>query len=315
MLSAMFFCAAPALASVQPGAHTPARPASQGALTLGMRGPAVRALQHALTAAGVPTAATGYFDTVTYEHVVAFQRRYRLGATGVVSRGMLIKLHELAVARAILRSPSPETAMTGAISPSGAAGLGGKSGSPSATAAATGTTASSTTSLSPTSTTQAPATPTNNTGGIAFGPGPNSAPMQPAVLQADGLAIPPAGAPQTVRQVIAGGDMIAFDPYIFGGGHQSFNSPGYDCSGSVSFALHVGGLLASPLDSTQFETWGKPGPGRWITLWANGGHVFMEVAGLFFDTAAQTSVNGNDRWSLVRASPATGFVVRHPSGW
>ena len=92
-----------------------------------------------------------------------------------------------------------------------------------------------------------------------------------------------------IREAIAGADLIAFDPYIYGGGHASFISAGYDCSGSISFALHAAGLLSSPLDSTEFETWGKPGPGRWITIWANGGHAYMEIAGLWFDTVAQSS--------------------------
>ena len=107
-----------------------------------------------------------------------------------------------------------------------------------------------------------------------------------------------------------------YNPYgVYGGGHASFNSAGYDCSGSVSFALHGAHLLATPLDSTQFESYGDPGRGRWITLYANAGHVFMDVAGLWFDTAAQSAQNGNDRWSATRVSPGNGWVIRHPAGW
>jgi hypothetical protein len=263
-----------------------------------MRGPQVRVLQRDLSAAGYPTATSGVFDSMTLRHVVAFQRRYRLPANGIVGRSTLSKLNEVAVAEEILRAPAPAT------SSAGATGTVATSPQPTSTTASVSTTPSTTGGV-----------PGSDTGGIAFTPGPNSAPMQPAILQNDGLAMPPIGAPQTIRQVIAGGDMIAFDPYIYGGGHQSFYSAGYDCSGSVSFALHAAHLLSSPLDSTQFETWGQPGPGRWITLWANGGHVYMEVAGLFFDTAAQRGSNGNDRWSPVRISPSRGFIVRHPTGW
>ena len=109
---------------------------------------------------------------------------------------------------------------------------------------------------------------------------------------------------------------IAFTPYVFGGGHGSFTSSGYDCSGSVSFALHGAGLLATPLDSSQFESYGQPGPGKWITIYTDPGHVFMDVAGIWFDTAAQSASNGNDRWSMTRISPKGGDgVVRHPAGW
>jgi peptidoglycan hydrolase-like protein with peptidoglycan-binding domain len=299
---AMLVGSSPALAvNQQPG--NPVLQSSAGAsLRLGAMGTQVSLLQRDLTAAGYRTAVTGVYDMSTFGHVVAFQRRYKMTPNGVVGRATFSKLREVAVAEAILHSSS---AITGAIS---AAGTIATVPNQTSTPASTTTTPTTTT---PTTTTPAP----SNTGGIAFAPGSNPAPMQPGILETDGLAIPPTGAPQTIREVIAGGDMIAFDPYIYGGGHRSFNSAGYDCSGSVSFALHAAHLLSSPLDSTQFESWGRPGPGRWITLWANGGHVYMQVAGLFFDTAAQTSANGNDRWSLVRASPPRGFIERHPVGW
>jgi peptidoglycan hydrolase-like protein with peptidoglycan-binding domain len=307
--------ASPALAATQPGgtglsgtSSVKSAPTTAG-LRLGARGTQVSLLQQDLTAAGYPTAVTGVYSTGTLRHVVAFQRRYSMAPNGVVGRSMFSKMHEVAVAEAILRMPSAATASSGAIS---ATGMTGTAPGPGSTTATTTTTPTTTT---PTTTTPTTTTPVSNSGGIALGPGPNSAPPQPGLLESDGLAMPPGGAPQTIRQVIAGGDMIAFDPYIYGGGHKSFNSAGYDCSGSVSFALHEAHLLSSPLDSSQFESWGRPGPGRWITLWANGGHVYMEVAGLFFDTAAQTSANGNDRWSLVRISPQRGFVERHPVGW
>ena len=118
-----------------------------------------------------------------------------------------------------------------------------------------------------------------------------------------------------IQDVIDAANQIAFKPYIFGGGHASFNSAGYDCSGSVSYALHGAKLLSTPLDSTQFEPTGSRVTGRWITIYANAGHAFMDVAGMWFDTAAQSAQNGNDRWSPSRISPGSGWVVRHPAGW
>jgi peptidoglycan hydrolase CwlO-like protein len=127
-----------------------------------------------------------------------------------------------------------------------------------------------------------------------------------------GMAQAPAGAPAAVKQVIAAGNAIAGLPYLWGGGHGSFNAQGYDCSGSVSYALAAAGLLASPLDSTGFESWGEAGPGKWITVYANAGHAFMVVAGWRFDTSALSG--GGTRWTRAMRSTA-GFVARHPSGF
>lgn len=120
-----------------------------------------------------------------------------------------------------------------------------------------------------------------------------------------------AGAEGVVGRVIAAGDEIATRPYVWGGGHGSFISEGYDCSGSVSYALHGGGLLASPEDSTELESYGEPGPGRYITIYANAEHAWMVVDGKRFDTVALAET-GN-RWSDSMASTA-GFVARHPAG-
>ncbi len=133
-----------------------------------------------------------------------------------------------------------------------------------------------------------------------------------ATLTPDGLAVAPAGAPQVVQDVIAAADKIAFKPYIYGGGHGSFNASGYDCSGSVSYALHGGHLLSTPEDSGQLMSYGSAGPGQWITIWANGGHTYMYVAGLRFDTSAQSSTGGS-RWTRSGRSNA-GYVERHPAG-
>jgi peptidoglycan hydrolase-like protein with peptidoglycan-binding domain len=116
------------------------------------------------------------------------------------------------------------------------------------------------------------------------------------------------GAARTVRRVIAAGNRIADLPYKYGGGHASFADTGYDCSGSVSYALHGAGLLDTPLDSTQLESWGAPGKGRSITIYANPGHAYMVVAGRRFDTSG-----GGNRWHSDMRSSA-GYVVRHPPG-
>ncbi len=127
-----------------------------------------------------------------------------------------------------------------------------------------------------------------------------------------GTVPPPAGAPPVIQQVIAAANAIATLPYIWGGGHGSFQAPGYDCSGSISYALAAAGLLSSPLDSTGFESYGAPGPGRWITIYANAGHAWMEVAGWRFDTVAQAFTG--TRWAQ-GGGEFSGMVVRHPVGY
>jgi peptidoglycan hydrolase CwlO-like protein len=136
--------------------------------------------------------------------------------------------------------------------------------------------------------------------------------------QAGGLAInsgatveAPAGAPSSVVAMIAAGNAIATLPYIWGGGHASFQALGYDCSGSVSFVLNAAGLLSSPEVSGWFESYGDAGPGQWVTIYANPGHVWMEIAGRRFDTVALAE--DGTRWSLGGGEYA-GFVVRHPAG-
>jgi len=130
-------------------------------------------------------------------------------------------------------------------------------------------------------------------------------------VDSGGMVQPPAGAPAAVAEVMAAGNAIATLPYVYGGGHASFHADGYDCSGSVSYALAAAGLVSAPMVSGQFETWGDPGPGRWITVYANADHVWMEVAGWRFDTVAQA--DSGTRWAQGGGEFA-GFVVRHPPG-
>jgi len=133
-----------------------------------------------------------------------------------------------------------------------------------------------------------------------------------AALSGGGHAQTPIGAPDVIARIIAGGNAIAKFPYIWGGGHGSWVDSGYDCSGSVSYALAAAGLLDSPLVSGQFAKWGSPGPGKWVTIYANDGHVFMYVAGLRFDTSGRDGPFGS-RWQTAPRSLA-GFTVRHPTG-
>jgi cell wall-associated NlpC family hydrolase len=127
-----------------------------------------------------------------------------------------------------------------------------------------------------------------------------------------GVALAPPDAPEAVKNVINNANLIIGRPYIWGGGHGSFYSNGYDCSGSVSFALFGGGLIPRPLTSGELEGWGAPGPGKWISVYANAGHTFAEIAGLRWDTVGDEQGTG-PRWHLASTSTA-GFVVRHPPG-
>ena len=131
-----------------------------------------------------------------------------------------------------------------------------------------------------------------------------------ATLNSDGTATAPAGAPAAVKATIAAANAISDTPYVWGGGHGSFESAGYDCSGSVSYALHGGGFLSSPLDSTGFMTWGEGGPGNWITVYSNPGHAYIVVAALRFDTSG----GAGPRWQTEPRDPA-GFVATHPPGY
>jgi hypothetical protein len=128
-----------------------------------------------------------------------------------------------------------------------------------------------------------------------------------------GVALAPPQAPEAVKGAINAANTIVGRPYVWGGGHASFYSNAYDCSGSVSFALFGGGLIPRPLTSSELAHWGAPGPGRWITVYANAGHTFAEIAGLRWDTVGDAQGTG-PRWHLAPTSTA-GFVTRHPPGY
>jgi cell wall-associated NlpC family hydrolase len=122
----------------------------------------------------------------------------------------------------------------------------------------------------------------------------------------------PTGVPEVVQKVVAGANEIADFPYVYGGGHASFIDNAYDCSGSVSYALAAGGLLSSPETSGELEKWGVPGPGRYITIYASVGHVYMYVDGILYDTAGRSGVYAS-RWQ-VEPTDNSGYVARHWPG-
>ncbi len=127
-----------------------------------------------------------------------------------------------------------------------------------------------------------------------------------------GVALAPPDAPEAVQGAINAANTIVGRPYVWGGGHGSFYDNSYDCSGAVSFALFGGGLIPRPLTSGDLMRWGEPGPGKWITVYANPGHTFTEIAGLRFDTVGDEQGTG-PRWHLA-TTDTTGFVARHPPG-
>ena len=156
-------------------------------------------------------------------------------------------------------------------------------------------------------------------GGASFVPPPP--PPAKATLK-DGRLLAPASAPTRIKRVIAAANQIVEKPYVYGGGHKPYRrgwlDRGYDCSGSVSHALHGGGFLRSPLPSGPLMSWGRSGPGSWLTVYASGGHAYLVVAGFRFDTSMHDSdapgPSTGPRWSrTLRSSDA--FVARHPNGY
>jgi hypothetical protein len=143
------------------------------------------------------------------------------------------------------------------------------------------------------------------------------APPGRAKLRKDGTALAPADAPPQVQAAIAAGNAIHTLPYIWGGGHRTFYDRGYDCSGAVSYVLHAAGLLASPMPSGPLaSSWGTPGKGRWITVYANASHAYMVVAGLRFDTSAvgeKLNQGSGPRWRRTKRKP-TGYTAKYSPG-
>ena len=158
-------------------------------------------------------------------------------------------------------------------------------------------------------------------------PAPENITVPGAVAQLlpDGTAAAPADAPPQVQQAIWAANLIQDMPYVYGGGHGDFDDDGYDCSGTVSYALHGAGLLDQALDSGSFMKWGEKGPGTWITVYTNPGHAYAVIAGLRLDTSAASVTRSNTRkfkkalergprWRPTMRS-ARGFKARHPLGF
>lgn len=125
----------------------------------------------------------------------------------------------------------------------------------------------------------------------------------------DGIAYAPAAAPIEVQRAIWAANKLQHKPYVYGGGHRSFHSRGYDCSATVSYALHGAGLLDTPLGSSDFMSWGKRGKGAWITVYTNPGHAWAIIGGLRLDTSGPGE--SGPRWRTETRSPR-GFRARHP---
>ena len=270
---ALLACAATALLML---VAAPVALAQFGTSTLrkGSHGHDVRVLQSWLTKLGYKTSVDGSFGNGTLRSVRRFEKHEGLRVDGIMR-------------------PSDEQLMRKRLS--GSSTDGKTERAPTAAAAERATAAA-------TPAARTPPAPSR----LVTTPGPK------ARISSDGhTAVAPAGAPAAVQQVIAAANEITHTGYRFGGGHGSFEDSAYDCSGAVSHALHGANLVKSPLDSTDFESWGARGKGQWITVYANSGHAYVVVAGLRFDTSG--SGEKGPRWrSAARSS--SGYVARHPSG-
>jgi hypothetical protein len=131
-----------------------------------------------------------------------------------------------------------------------------------------------------------------------------------------GVAYAPSAAPIQVQEAIWAGNKIRHKPYVYGGGHGSFNDSGYDCSGTVSYVLHAAGLLSTPMDSSEFMGWGRRGIGHWMTVYTNPGHAFIQIAGIRLDTSSAGDPNGHSgsgpRWRVL-LQDTSGYSARHPN--
>jgi hypothetical protein len=158
------------------------------------------------------------------------------------------------------------------------------------------------------------AAPGSTAGDSTASSAPVGKPRKAKLNRKTGIAIPPPGAPAAVVAAINAGNAINGRPYVWGGGHGSFESRGYDCSGAVSYVLHAAGMLSSPLPSGPLMSWGVPGKGRWISVMANQGHAYAVIAGLRWDTSSYGSGGSGPRWRATKRRPH-GFAVRHWAGY
>jgi peptidoglycan hydrolase-like protein with peptidoglycan-binding domain len=255
----------------------------------------VIALQQQL---GIP--ADGTFGTATEAAVSAFQTAHGLAADGVVGPATRAAL-------GLGDGPTLEATTTGgATSPATATPA---TATPATTVAATttpATTVAAATTTDPAATTD-PASSTATTSTPV-----TSTPVTSTAATTSTTAGPSATVATALAEMSSAGDQIATLPYIWGGGHGSWVSPGYDCSGSVSYVLHAAGLLSVPEDSSELESYGAPGPGQYVTIYANAGHAWMTIDGRRYDTVSLAE--DGSRWGTTPGDPS-GFIVRHPVGF
>jgi peptidoglycan hydrolase-like protein with peptidoglycan-binding domain len=325
------FCLA-LLAMALPSVAGAAQHLGDRTLHKGDRGQDVRVLQDFLTRAGHPTPIAGIFGPQTFRNVKRFQRAHGMTADGIVgpatNRALRTVAARRAKAQAHERAGGPSEHMGDRTLKRGMRGQDVRVLQDYLTRAGVAT---------PVDGVFGPGTKRNvrrfqqgrglaadgvagpatfealrriGDGGAAEDDGgPADAPVGRARLLANGTAVAPADAPAAVRAVIAAGNRIATKPYRYGGGHGRWEDAGYDCSGSVSYALHGGNLVSTQLDSTGFMSYGASGRGRWITVFGNPGHAYMVVAGLRFDTSGASP----SRWQTDMRS-SRGYTVRHPRG-
>jgi peptidoglycan hydrolase-like protein with peptidoglycan-binding domain len=327
--SRLAICLVVLFAALAPSTASAAQHLGDRTLQEGARGHDVRVLQDFLTRDGFSTPIAGLFGPTTLRNVKRFQRAHHLAVDGVVGPQAVAALRHVAARRAVAQHHEHSDGGHGAEH------LGDRS-------LKKGMKGQDVRVLQDYLTRAGVSTPVDG----AFGPttlhnvkrfqrahgltvdgvvGPQvvgslrgvgdakaapSGPVGHASLRSDGTAVAPSDAPEAVKAVIAAGNRIATKPYVYGGGHGQWNDSGYDCSGSVSYALHGGGLLNSSLDSSGFMHWSAAGNGRWITVYGNPGHAFMVVAGLRFDTSGAAP----SRWQTDMRS-GSGYVARHPAGF
>jgi hypothetical protein len=237
----------------------------------------------------------------------------------VRARGICVVLAITGIGATGAPSAVAKKASTSAVVSSGGAVYTPPAAAPAVTGSSTTTSTSSSTTSSSSSTSSSTTGTTGvslaaaleqSTGGQAFGqPNPAVTPTVPgmvAQILPDGMAAAPLGAPIAVRAAIWAANLIVGMPYIYGGGHAAFIASGYDCSGTVSFALHGASLIKTPMDSSDFMSWGQSGAGQWITIFTNPSHVYMDIAGIRLDTSREgdpTGLAGPEWRPLMKVQP------------
>jgi len=338
----VLFVPAMAHADSQPAAGASAQLGNH-ALRVGDRGSAVKALQKLLSAAGFKTKADGSFGTGTAKVVRRFQRAANLKATGVANAATLAALrratdgsaarnasggydvrtttagshhlgdriplqrgmsgHDVKILQDFLQRAGFDTSVDGEFGAGTVKSV--KQFETDQQVTVDGIVDAADIDL------LRSLVESTGTGSARSAAPLQTTPGSKATIGADGLAVAPAEAPDQVKQIIAAGNEIAHKPYHYGGGHGKWQDSGYDCSGSVSYALHGAGLLDQALPSGDFMSWGAKGPGQWVTLYANSGHMYMVVAGLRYDTSGRAQ--DGTRWHNDMRS-GSGYTVVHPPG-